>query len=96
MNTKLADSTTWIQDAITQGAITIEVASKAEDSKNTIPDLNNPTVYNLKGISWKATLFSSCSDLTQKMMIKQLREQKLNMKEKLKKSMQKMKNIKQK
>lgn len=66
LNTKLADSTTWIQDAITQGAITIEVASKAEDSKNTIPDLNNPTVYNLKGISWKATLFSSCSDLTQK------------------------------
>ncbi len=66
LNTKLADSTTWIQDAITQGAITIEVASKAEDSKNTIPDANNPTVYNLKGISWNSTIFSSCSDLTQK------------------------------
>lgn len=66
LNTKLADSATWIQDAITQGAITIEVASKAEDSKNTIPDANNPTVYNLKGISWNTTIFSSCSDLTQK------------------------------
>lgn len=66
LDSKLMNSTTWIQDAIVQGAISIEVASKTDDAKYSIPDESNPTVYNISGINWKSTVYSSCSDFTLK------------------------------
>lgn len=63
---KLLNSATWLQDAITQGTITIEKASTEEDTGSTIPDMYDPTVVNLNGINWNAVIYSSCSDITQK------------------------------
>lgn len=61
---KLASSSQWIQDSLTQGIISLEVASY-EDATNQIPDENNPTSVILKGISWNSTIYSSCTDFTQ-------------------------------
>lgn len=65
LDSKLLNSATWIKDALTQGVISIEVASYTESS-NEIPDINTPTIVNLKGISWKTSIYSSLTDLTQK------------------------------
>ncbi|MBD5402933.1 hypothetical protein HDR58_09080 [bacterium] len=65
LDSKLMNSTTWIQDALTQGAITIEVASNKE-VPNIITDPTTPTIVNLKGISWTPKIFSACNDITRK------------------------------
>lgn len=65
LDSKLLSSSTWIQDALTHGAISIEVASYT-DSSNKIADSSTPTVVNLAGISWNTKIYSSCSDITQK------------------------------
>jgi len=64
LNSKLLNNTNWIQDSISKGTISIEMASY-EDATNEIPDMYNPTVVNLKGISWTTKIFSSCSDISQ-------------------------------
>lgn len=63
---KLLHNTTWLQDSITQGIISIEKASNQEDVTNTIPNEYDPTIVNLEGISWNSVIYSSCSDITQK------------------------------
>lgn len=55
----------WVQKAIKEGTITIEMASN-EDSTNLIPDENDPTVVTLQGVNWKSVIYSSCSDITEK------------------------------
>ena len=65
LDSKLASSKQWIQDALTQGLITLEVASN-EDATNLIPDMDNPTSVLLQGISWRTTTYSSCIDFTEK------------------------------
>jgi hypothetical protein len=64
LDSKLATSEEWIQDALTQGLITLEVASN-KDVTNTISDMDNPTVVNLKGISWDTTMYNTCVDFTE-------------------------------
>lgn len=63
---KLLHNTTWLQDSITQGIISIEKVSNEEDVTNTIPNEYDPTIVNLEGISWNSVIYSSCSDITQK------------------------------
>ncbi len=65
LDEKLLNSSTWVQDALTQGAITVEVASNT-DTSDEIPDINTPTIVNLRGITWQSTIYSSLTDLTQK------------------------------
>lgn len=65
LDSKLLDNTTWIQDSLSKGTISIEMASY-EKQTNEIPDMYNPTVVNLKGITWSTKIFSSCSDISQK------------------------------
>lgn len=64
MNSKLGSSSDWLKDALTQGLVTLEVASN-KDATNDIPDMNNPLSVNLRGISWTTTIYSSVSDITQ-------------------------------
>ena len=64
MNSKLGSSSDWLKDALTQGIVTLEVASN-KDATNDIPDMNNPLSVNLRGISWTTTIYSSVSDITQ-------------------------------
>jgi len=64
LDNKLATSTQWVQDALKQGAISLEVASY-QTATNTIKDFDNPLSVTLKGISWKSAMYSSCSDFTE-------------------------------
>jgi hypothetical protein len=64
LDRKLLSSEEWVQDALTQGLITLEVVSN-KDVTDTIPDMDNPTVVNLKGISWDTTSYSTCVDFTE-------------------------------
>lgn len=64
LDNKLASSAKWIQDALKQGAISLEKAAY-EPSTNEINDLDNPLSVTLKGISWTSTIYSSCSDFTE-------------------------------
>lgn len=64
LDSKLATSTQWLQDALSQGTISLEVASY-KDATNLIPDESNPTSVILKGITWKSTVYSSCTDFTE-------------------------------
>ena len=64
LDNKLASSSQWVQDALKQGAISLEVATY-ETSTNTIDDMDNPLSVTLNGISWKSTSYSSCSDITE-------------------------------
>lgn len=64
LDSKLASSRQWIQEALTQGAVTLESASYKKTT-NAIPDENNPLSANLRGISWKSVIYSSCSDFTE-------------------------------
>ena len=59
----MLSSTTWLQDAILQGAVTVELA--ATDSPSSKINESDPTVTDLTGISWNSTIYTSCSDLTQ-------------------------------
>lgn len=65
LDPKLFDNKKWILDALSKGSISIEMASN-KDETNEIPDLLNPTVMNLKGISWNTKIYSSCSEVVQK------------------------------
>ena len=60
----MATSTQWIQDALTQGAISLEKAAYT-NSTNTANDPDNPFNVTLKGISWTSAIYSNCSDFTQ-------------------------------
>lgn len=64
LDSKLASSSQWIQDSLTQGIISLEVAAY-EEATDLIPDQNNPSSVILKGISWNSTIYSSCPDFTQ-------------------------------
>ena len=64
LNSKLGSSSDWIKDALTQGIVTLEVASN-KAATNDIPDMDNPLSVNLRGISWNTTSYSSVSDITQ-------------------------------
>lgn len=63
IDSKLLSSTSWLQDAIIQGAVTIEMASSSNCSTKINED--NPAITNLTGISWESKIYSSCSDITQ-------------------------------
>ncbi len=65
LDSKLASNKQWIQDALTQGVISLEFASYTETS-NIVPDQERPYSVNLRGISWKSTTYSSCIDFTEK------------------------------
>ncbi len=62
LDKNLSGSSSWVQDALAHGTITIEKAQYQKTSDE-IPDENNPTVLNLKGISWISKISSACSDL---------------------------------
>ena len=64
LDNKLATSTQWIQDALTQGAISLEKAAYT-NSTNTANNPDNPFNVTLKGISWTSAIYSNCSDFTQ-------------------------------
>lgn len=64
LDNKLATSTQWIQDALTQGAISLEKAAYT-NATNTTNDPDNPFNVTLKGISWTSAIYSNCSDFTQ-------------------------------
>lgn len=63
LDSKLASSSTWLQDALSQGIISIEAATYME-TPNLIPDLNRPLTLQLKGITWSAKEYTSCTDFT--------------------------------
>ena len=58
LDSKLASSKDWLQDALGQGLISLEVASNAL-ATNLIPDESKPLNVILKGISWTPTEYSS-------------------------------------
>lgn len=63
LDPNLVNSNSWLQDALTQGLVSIETVVNQD-----IPDMvvqNNPTVINLKGIDWKSIIYTSCSEVTQ-------------------------------
>ena len=63
LDAKLASSAQWIQDALSQGVITIEAATYMKEP-NLVPDSNKPLTLQLKGISWTAKEYTSCTDFT--------------------------------
>lgn len=63
LDSKLVNSNTWLQDALTQGFITMEIAANED-----IPDMivsENPTIYDMKGISWSPIIYTTCAEVTQ-------------------------------
>ena len=64
LDINLASSKDWIQDALEQGILSIEVASY-EESNNLIEDENRPLSLTLKGITWSSTEYGSCIDFTE-------------------------------
>ena len=64
LDPKLASSKDWIQDALEQGIISIEVASYT-DASNLIENESRPLTVQLQGISWTPTEYSSCIDFTE-------------------------------
>ncbi len=64
LDSNLASSKDWLQDALGQGLISLEVASYA-DTTNLIPDESKPLNVILRGISWTATEYGSCKDFTE-------------------------------
>lgn len=64
LDSQLASSKNWLQDALGQGLISLEVASYA-DATNLIPDESKPLSVILKGISWTPTEYGSCKDFTE-------------------------------
>lgn len=63
LDSKLASSAQWLQDALSQGIITIEAATYME-TPNIIPDLKRPLSIQLKGITWSSKEYNSCTDFT--------------------------------
>ncbi len=77
----LASSSQWIQDALSQGLISIEVCSNEQVSNildyqyisgtfatKSAPNnmLENPLRMKLRGINWRTTEFSTCSEFVEK------------------------------
>ena len=64
LDPKLAASKDWLQDALEQGIISIEVASY-KDASNLVEDESRPLTVKLQGISWTPTEYASCIDFTE-------------------------------
>ena len=64
LDPKLAASKDWLQDALEQGIISIEVASY-KDASNWVEDESRPLTVKLQGISWTPTEYGSCIDFTE-------------------------------
>lgn len=64
LDPKLAASKDWLQDALEQGIISIEVASY-KDASNLVEDESRPLTVKLQGISWTPTEYGSCIDFTE-------------------------------
>lgn len=64
LDSKLLASDSWLQDAIVQGVITIQIASNKDVPSKF--DTDNPSYVKLAGIEWNSTIFTSCTDITQK------------------------------
>ena len=64
LDPKLAASKDWLQDALEQGIISIEVASY-KDASNLIENEARPLTVRLQGISWTPTEYGSCIDFTE-------------------------------
>lgn len=64
LDPKLASNKDWIQDALQQGIISIQVASYT-DSSNLIKNEDKPLSVALQGIKWTPTEYSSCIDFTE-------------------------------
>ena len=63
LDNKLLTSTSWIKDALAHGEISIEMGTYTQTENLTV-DPSKPTIKELKGISWKTKMFSSCPDIT--------------------------------
>ena len=64
LDPKLAASKDWIQDALSQGIVSIEVATY-KDAANIIENESRPLTVKLQGISWDPTEYGSCIDFTE-------------------------------
>ena len=64
LDPKLAASKDWIQDALEQGIVSIEVASY-QDASNLIENESRPLTVTLQGITWAPTEYGSCIDFTE-------------------------------
>lgn len=62
LDSNLLTSSSWIQDALTQGIVVLENASYIS-TPNIIPDLTQPDKFNLKGITWRSQAFGSSVDI---------------------------------
>ena len=61
-DSKILNSSTWISNALSRGMVNIEMANYVSEEM-TIEDVEDPFVYNLKGISWTGKIYSSVSDI---------------------------------
>jgi hypothetical protein len=64
LDPKLAASKDWIQDALSQGIVSLEVATY-QDATNIIENESRPLTAKLQGISWNPTEYGSCIDFTE-------------------------------
>lgn len=64
LDSKLATSKDWLQDALEQGIISIQVASYS-DASNLIKNEDRPLSVTLQGIAWTPTEYGSCVDFTE-------------------------------
>lgn len=64
LDPKLANSKAWLEKALSQGIVTLEVAANKETTKEII-DENNPFSMKLKGIEWNATEYGSGRDFVE-------------------------------
>ena len=64
LDPKLASSKDWLQDALEQGIVSIEVASY-QDASNLIENEARPLTVKLQGIAWTPTEYGSCIDFTE-------------------------------
>ncbi|MBP3847375.1 hypothetical protein J6I39_06465 [bacterium] len=63
-DSKLFNSSTWITNALSKGYVNIEMVNNTNDEM-TLEDIENPFVFNLKGIKWSGKIYSSVSDITE-------------------------------
>ncbi len=64
LDPKLGSSKSWIQDALTQGVISLEYSAYS-DSANLIENESKPFSVKLRGISWTPIEYGSCIDFTE-------------------------------
>ncbi|MBO6257273.1 hypothetical protein J6N69_04490, partial [bacterium] len=63
-DSKLINSSTWITNALSKGYVNIEMVNNT-NADMTLEDIDNPFVFNLKGIKWSGKIYSSVSDITE-------------------------------